>query len=238
MKKQITTVSFFRYASLGKKLWAFSQMQLSIGHLQGVAGLEFFKLMGSGAGEGFSLRPDFSTYCLLAIWESEDQAREFFAQHSLYARFVEQSEKQWTLYLVAQRAKGLWSGQQPFQPDPNFRPDGPLVVLTRATINWSRLREFWRHVPLSSQAIQEAEGGLFSKGVGELPWIQQATISVWESAEAMRTFAYKSGIHQRIIKKTKARNWYSEELFAGFGLIGEEGSLFPAIDGQMIGAQG
>ncbi|MEL6638179.1 MAG: DUF3291 domain-containing protein [Bacteroidota bacterium] len=223
MKTQITTVTFFRYAGWGKKLWALAQMQRATAPLQQIGGLEFFKLMGSGAGEGFSLRPDFSTYCLFAIWEEEAAARRFFAQSELFQRFCQQSEQQWTLYLVAQRAKGLWAGAQPFRPVPDFRPAGPLIVLTRATIHWRRLREFWQHVPQSSEAIQRAEGVLFTKGVGELPWVQQATVSVWESAAAMRTFAYRNGVHQRIIKKTKERQWYSEELFAGFALIGEEG---------------
>jgi len=32
--------------------------------LRNVSGLSFFKLLGTGAGQGFSLAPDFSTYAL------------------------------------------------------------------------------------------------------------------------------------------------------------------------------
>ena len=39
--------------------------------------LLFFKLLGTGAGSGFSLYPDFSTYAVLCVWENELFAREF-----------------------------------------------------------------------------------------------------------------------------------------------------------------
>ncbi len=224
MKQQITTVSFFKYATWSKKFWALAQMQLAIGPLLKIPGLTFFKLMGSGAGAGFSLKPDFSTYCLLAVWETAADADAFFSQNPSYAAFARQSIEQWTLYLRATRAKGLWSGLQPFECHPELAKDGLFIALTRASINWNRLTEFWRHVPLSSQAIEQAEGVLFSKGVGELPLIQQATISIWESPAAMRRFAYENGIHQEIIRKTKTRKWYSEELFASFALIKSTGT--------------
>ena len=45
----LTTVSFVRFPS-GKKWYAMSQMQKAHHHLQKVEGINFYKLMGSGAG--------------------------------------------------------------------------------------------------------------------------------------------------------------------------------------------
>ncbi len=35
----------------------------------------FYKLLGTGAGEGFSLVPDFSTYAVLAVWNDYENAK-------------------------------------------------------------------------------------------------------------------------------------------------------------------
>ena len=37
----------------------------------------FFKLMGTGGGNGFSLKPDFGTYAFLGVWESKLQLLNF-----------------------------------------------------------------------------------------------------------------------------------------------------------------
>ena len=55
------------------------------------------------------------------------------------------------------------------------------------------------------------------------PFVQQATLSLWENMEAVKTFAYKGKAHAEIIKKTKSQGWYSEDLFARFHLISDTG---------------
>ena len=63
----VTTISFFKYKS--NKFWAFKQMYLAFEVLNKVPGLNFFKLLGTGAGAGFSLYPDFGTYSILCVWK-------------------------------------------------------------------------------------------------------------------------------------------------------------------------
>ena len=43
----------------------------------------------------------------------------------------------------------------------------------------------------------------FNKGVGELPIIEQATISIWESEEKMKLYAYNNSEHMKIISKAR-----------------------------------
>ena len=69
-----------------------------------------------------------------------------------------------------------------------------------------------------SKAIQNAKGVLWYKGVGEWPLVQQATFSLWNSLEEVKDFAYKSSHHAAIVKKTRKRNWYKEDLFARFAV--------------------
>lgn len=206
------------------KLWALGQMQRSIDGLLSTKGLSFFKLMGSGAGEGFSLRPDFSVYCLLGVWEEQDFSESFFEHSAVYRAFADHAEECWTVFAHATRARGLWSGIQPFECYPELKTEGIKIALTRASIRWKRLGEFWRHVPASSRAIASAEGVLFSKGVGELPFVQQATVSIWKNEAAMRKFAYQDSGHREIVSKTVKRKWYSEELFGSFVPFKEQGT--------------
>ena len=55
--------------------------------------------------------------------------------------------------------------------------------------------------------------GLF---IGEIPFLEQATISLWDSIDNVKEFAYKNEVHRSIIRKTKSESWYSEELFCRF----------------------
>ena len=73
--------------------------------------------------------------------------------------------------------------------------------------------------------IKEAKGVLYYKGIGELPFIQQATISIWNSLDDVLNFAYNSKKHADIIKKTRKEKWYKEELFSRF-IILEDKQIF------------
>ena len=60
---------------------------------------------------------------------------------------------------------------------------------------------------------------LFGIGVGEVPLVQQCTISVWRDAAAIDQYAYRQTGHREVVKLTRQRQWYSEELFARFAVL-------------------
>ncbi len=76
--QQTLTISFFRYKGLANKFWGMSQMYLAREPMQKMAGLEFFKPLGTGSGAGYSIIPDFSVYGILAVWEDVSYAEAFF----------------------------------------------------------------------------------------------------------------------------------------------------------------
>ena len=76
-------------------------------------------------------------------------------------------------------------------------------------------------VNMASDAIKKAKGVEYFKGVGELPFIQQATVSIWKDEASINMFAYKNKNHSEIIRKTKRESWYREDMFTRFELIGE-----------------
>lgn len=213
---QITTISFFRYTSLRNKFWGLKMMQFAHKSLENVSGMTFYRLLGSGKGRGFNPLPDWSVYCLLQVWESEEDANEFFNSSDLMRQYAVHSDELYTLYMKNISADGTWVGKNPFEKGAEMDPDQPIAVITRATIKWNWLLRFWTYVPTSQQALNGNEGLIYTKGVGEIPIVQMATFSLWKNFEAVKQFAYKSKQHQEAIRRTRKNNWYKEELFSRF----------------------
>lgn len=220
----LVTLTLFGYDGGREKAWALAQMGLAGFQLKKIAGLRFWKMMGSGEGGGFSLKPDWARYALLAVWESDRHADRFFAESGLMRQFRRRAAEIWTIRLLPVRVQGKWSGRNPFEPTVKPQPESsPVAVLTRASIKIAKLGRFWSFVPQTSREIKRAEGLIASIGIGEAPFFRQATFSLWQSETDMKNFAYKSKIHAEVVKLTRAENWYGEELFARFAPVSAEG---------------
>ncbi|MDG1942121.1 MAG: hypothetical protein P8I54_07095 [Flavobacteriaceae bacterium] len=223
----LTTITFFKFRK--NKRWAFAQMGLAPSKLQQKKGLRFFKLMGTGGGNGFSLWPDFGTYAFLGVWDSQKSADDFLKDNALLQTYYQKSSSIRTLKMLPVKSHGLWSGQNPFTEQKPVTIDSklPVAVITRATLRPSRLIAFWKSVPSASAAIENAAGVQYFKGIGEWPFVQQATLSLWDSFEAVKKFAYRDQTHAKIIKKTRSQQWYSEDLFARFHVLSDTGFIKP-----------
>ena len=64
---------------------------------------------------------------------------------------------------------------------------------------------------------------LLKIGLGETPWLQQVTFSVWPDATAMDRFA-RAGPHAGAIAAARRNGWFAEELYARFAVIGRSGA--------------
>ncbi|WP_426059284.1 spheroidene monooxygenase [Hymenobacter sp. B1770] len=211
----------------GNRRWGLAQMGTSPPTLQRVPGLRFFKLMGSGANNGFGVWPNLERYGFMGVWEDAEAATAFFDLHPLWAIYQRRSAEMWSVQLAPLKAHGLWDGKTPFDYSPTQMPvdNGPVAVLTRASIRLRKTPRFWQFVEPTSAALAEAVGVRAAIGLGELPLVRQATFSVWESAQAMQTYAYHDVRHREVIKLTRSEKWYGEELFARFQVVGSSGTL-------------
>lgn len=212
-------------------------MQFAHQDLRNVPGQQFYKLMGSGKGDGFNPFPDWSVYSLLQIWENEDAARNFFEKSSIMINYEAKAREVWTLYLKNLRAVGTWSGCNPFESVSRDPKNSYLAVITRATIKTNRLFDFWRYVPRSREHLKNTKGLIYTKGIGEVPLVQMATFSIWEHEDAMKSYAYGTDGHKGAIKKTRQLDWYREELFSRFQPYRSVGKwndkiLLPGIQGK------
>ena len=101
----------------------------------------------------------------------------------------------------------------------------PVAVITRATLRISKLISFGNLSLLLAWQLKNAEGVIYFKGIGEWPFIQQATLSIWKSIDHVNKFAYSNKTHLKIIEKTRKQKWYSEDLFARFQVISDTGFI-------------
>lgn len=231
MKVPIVTFTVLRYKP-GSWYSAFANMGRWLMKPFVSDGLQFQKMMGSG--RGFGVIPDFSTYVFLAVWDSEKAAQLFFRSER-WMQFVRKASQTGVLWMEPLKSHGQWDGVNPFSASAG-KPSGhtlPVAVLTRATIRTGALLDFWRHVPQARSRLSAHRNSLlFSIGVGEKPLVQQCTISVWRDAVAIDQFAYRQSGHKEIVKATRQRQWYTEELFARFTVRQAEGEFFKEVSQQ------
>ena len=225
---QTTLISFFQYAGIKNKWHALGRMGRSPVLQQKIEGLSFFKPLGTGSGNGFSIKPDFSTFGFLAVFKSEELAKEFLGT-DVVKEYTKTTVSYSHVLMHTVKSHGEWSKLNPFESSVEYDKTKPLAVITRATIKPKLAYQFWKNVPAVSKSMDKYDELIFSKGIGEFPLLMQATFSLWSSAEAMINYAYKNPKHAEMVKKTRELNWYSEELFARFQPFYQEGNLIPRI---------
>lgn len=220
---QTVSLSFFRFGPLGDRLWAFAMMGLARRGLAATPGIGFWKLCGSGTGEGFTPRPNTAVYAILATWDRRDTAEIQTRYSPAFSRYHARAGESWTVFLQPVSARGTWSGTAPFAagPDPGT---GPLAALTRATVRPRAALSFWNRVPNISAMIGSDPNVAFKIGIGEVPLLHQVTFSIWPDAASMAEFARADGPHASAIRAVRDGDWFSEELYARFRVTATQGT--------------
>jgi hypothetical protein len=196
--------------------------------------ISFFKLMGCGKNGTFDKHPDWQQWGIFTVNEMPLQSAsldkgEVIAK--LYGKLIASwfrlfNCETWTIFLNPIEGHGSWDGKNPFgKIEKSTEYAGPIAILTRATIRVSKLNAFWKNVAGVAQQMASAEGLITSIGIGEIPFIKQATFSIWKSKDDMKKFAYQMHQHQEVIKKTRKENWYSEDMFVRFIPVHTIGSI-------------
>lgn len=216
------TIVRYRKAAIPLALLAMALHRVPISLQRGCS---FWKLLGSGRNGTFDLEPDWQQWGLLAVWDGREDFDNFYKSSFIAYWWRILARESWTVLCQPLESHGKWNGREPFGESGRQSDDGPVVVLTRATIRWRKLKPFWSNVDNVANIMAKAPGYIMSVGVGEAPVYKQATLSFWENQSAMKSFAYKSPEHAEVIKKTRAEDWYSEELFARFKPLESFGSL-------------
>ena len=181
----------------------------------------FHKSLGTGKGETFT--PSDANALQWGLIASVDDIQKFDTSF-VVKRWRKGSFSEFRAVLEAISSHGKWAGKEPFVASVKDW-DGQVAAITRARIKWSQNFRFWSSVPPVTVSLKSAPGLVAAIGIGEAPIGLQGTFSLWESAAAIREFAYKGAAHQKAIADTSAYNWYSEELFARFAVREVRGTL-------------
>ncbi len=183
----------------------------------------FIKLLGTGKGESFT--PKDADQFRWGILITVDQSQLTLLENSPVIRiWRKMSQNEYRAILKPISSHGLWSRREPFLAE-KFDWSGKIAAITRARIVWRKNLQFWRAVPPVTASLHRSAGWLNAIGIGEAPIGLQGTFSIWENAAALREFAYKGDAHVKAIAATQTNKWYSEELFARFAVIHEQGVL-------------
>jgi heme-degrading monooxygenase HmoA len=195
--------------------------------LRRVPGLCFWKLLGSAQGLAFGAWNP-RRYGLFTVWESSAALDAFERDSPVLASYRRRADELWTVRLQPISSHGTWGGANPFAGAAPVAPlaadEGPLAILTRATIRPLRVRAFRDTARQVSAELARRPGLLAAIGLGEVPLFSQATFSVWASPRAVRGFAYNGPEHITAMRRKDSEDWYSEELFARFRPIAAYGS--------------
>lgn len=215
--------------------WAWLRLAQGAGALKDTPGLMFCKVMGSGAGGGFGIRPSPSHQGLITLFDHADHARAFLAS-PLLNNYRDRAAQFWAGLLEVESARGLWDGHAwgttpetqlgshgIAANDGNMRFDKrPLAAITRASIRPAKAMAFWRNAPAAQSAMQHARGCTLAIGLGEAPLVRQCTFSLWEDTPAMLAYAHQ-GAHQQAIEAAHKHQYFSESMFVRMRLVESQG---------------
>lgn len=194
--------------------------------LRGVAGLRFARLLGTGAGSS-ATGVDLARSALFAVWDSTAALAAFeagwFGRRA--ARVRARGGEVYRVELALLSGHGRWGGRDVLAELGSGRPggEGPVAVLTRATVRPSRWHRFRSSRPPVSAELAAAPGLRAAVAIGEAPIGLQATFSLWADTAAMTAFA-RSRHHRDVVRRTRREGWYGEELFARFAPLRPAGT--------------
>lgn len=221
---QTTIVSFFKYNKFKYKWQAFARMGLPPLRFSKVAGLKFWKAMGVGGENGFSIKADLSTYSLVTVFETEQDAAKFY-NGTIMKIYTNNCVEHRSFFMHCIQTHGIWGGSNPFLACENPDLTKRIAIITRATIKPRLAIKFWKFVPEVSKSLDNYVGLSYSKGFGEWPILMQATFSVWDTLAHMKAYAYENPSHAAMVKKTRELNWYKEEMFSRFVVWDEKNDI-------------
>ena len=203
------------------RMWGWTRIVKGPNPLLAMDGVHFAKVLGSGYEGGFGLKPSSSRQGLFLVFHTALAARDFLAHSPLLQAYRERSRELCLVMLRTWSCRGSWDGTV-LDLVTDKPSSGPIAALTRASIHLRKASAFWNYAPASQTAMEDAQGIQLAVGLGEAPFLRQATFTIWDNVPAMDAYA-RSGPHLEAIKAAAQNQYFSESMFARFIPISIEG---------------
>lgn len=204
------------------RAWGWMRLVQGAVALKDVPGLMFVKVMGSGHGGGFGLRPSGSHQGWICLFADQRKASDF-CEGEQVRDIISHSREHWLGMLSVTSTRGQWDQQAwgvtsadslstAVTSHETGRAVEPIAVLTRGTIRPAKALAFWRYSPAAQEQLSKAPGCKLAMGLGEAPLLRQCTFSLWTDTESMEAYAH-SGAHKQAIGAVQKNNYFSESMF-------------------------
>lgn len=214
------------------KTWGWMRLVQGPAALKDTAGLLFAKVMGSGQGGGFGLRPSGTHQGLVCLFDSQ-QAAAAFCQSEHVRNMVAHAREHWVGLFAVTSARGQWD-QQAWAVTPQHclseSPEAspvvgrePVAVLTRGSIKPAKAVAFWRYTPAAQAELGKFEGCQLAMGMGEAPLLRQCTFSLWDDTESMVAYAH-NGAHKAAITAAYKNDYFAESMFVRMRVLSMRGT--------------
>lgn len=202
-------------------LWGWARIVKGPQSFLALDGVRFAKVLGSGSDGGFGLKPSSTRQGLFLVFHTALAARDFLERSALMHSYRERSRELCVVTMRTWSCRGSWDGTA-LDLTIDKPEGGPIAALTRASIQVSKASAFWKHAPPSQAALEGVPGIQLAVGLGEAPFLRQATFTVWDSVQAMDAYA-RGGAHLEAIKSAAQQQYFSESMFARFMPLSIEG---------------
>ena len=211
------------------QVWGWMRLVQGASALKNTPGLLFAKVMGSGQGGGFVLRPSASHQGLICMFKNVQQAQAFM-QGDVVQAYEQRAQSMYVACLAVESSRGSWDGRSwGVTPEHSLGGDQHIdsaehgmVALTRASIRPSKAMAFWRYAPAAQVDLQRAAGCQLAMGLGEAPVFRQCTFSLWNNTQSMVNYAH-TGAHQQAIQAAYQNNFFSESMFVRMRVLHSRG---------------
>jgi len=210
-----TAVLVLADIAAASRVWGWSRIVKGPSALQAVDGLRFAKVLGSGYEGGFGLRPSGSRQGLFAVFHTAQAAQDFVERSEVLAAYRERCRELCVVELLCWSCRGSWDGTSLDIVSHPPQDQEPIAALTRASIHVRKASAFWQHATPSQNALGDVPGIQLAVGLGEAPFLRQATFTIWDSVAAMDAYA-RTGPHLQAIQSAGQQQYFSESMFARF----------------------
>jgi len=210
-----TVVLVLADIAAASRVWGWSRIVKGPNALQAVDGLRFAKVLGSGYEGGFGLRPSSSRQGLFTVFHTARAAQDFVERSEILAAYRERTRELCTVELLCWSCRGSWDGTSLDIVAKTPQGHQPIAALTRASIHVRKASAFWQHATPSQNALGDVPGIQLAVGLGEAPFLRQATFTIWDSVAAMDAYA-RTGPHLQAIQSAAQQQYFSESMFARF----------------------